>query len=256
MTGFGLEIRLGQHQSKSSFCLTNLVSALTFSLLSLTCSITFALTAGLAAQAQFGGAQPPPIGSGDTPSPVTPGDTSGGSNVTSGQADPTPGTNNAVGTGHDRTVVRIFEQTAGRGSRMIQTLRPDTLSDEARTKIEGILGINMLSGEQAIDVTATKDQIAQIQDALAAYPQTTDNGGRKKITADNPAAGYPKPNRNSIYKFDNQLPTVATFARYLVILGHGQSLWRSTSNRCRIWSALPHGRLHNLENRHHEYFRC
>jgi len=172
------------------------------------------------AMAQFGGAQPPPVGSGDTPPAVTPGDTSGYTAVPSGVADSTPGTNNSVGTGSDRTIIRIYEQgTTGRGNRMVQTLRPDQLSAEASSKIGGILGISMNSGEQSIDVTASKDQIAQIQEAIAAYPQTTTVDGRKKITGDDPGTGYPKANRGSLYKFDNQLPTVATFSRYLVILG-------------------------------------
>jgi len=187
MTGAGKS----QLKSKSSFCLTGLLSALML-------SAVMALTCTSGAQAQFGGAQPPPVGSGDTPAGVNPGDTSGGAAAPSNAADAGPGTNNAVGTGRDRTVVRVFKQTAGRGSRMVQTLRPDTLSDDARSRIEGILGINMLSGEQAIDVTATDAQIEQIQEALAAYPQTSDNAGRKRITGDNPAAGYPKAGRNSI----------------------------------------------------------
>jgi hypothetical protein len=171
------------------------------------------------ASAQFGGAQPPPVGDGSVPAPATQGDASGGTATPSGIADTTSGTNNAVGTGHDRTIVRIYEQSAGRGTRMIQTLRPDTLSEQAINQINGILGINMLSGEQAIDVTVTRDQIAQVQEALASYPQTTDVDGRKKIVGDNPGAGYPKPGRTSRYRFDGQLPTVATFSRYLVILG-------------------------------------
>ena len=173
-----------------------------------------------AASAQFGGAVPPPVGDGSTPAPVNPGDTSGPYSVPSGAADSTPGTNNSTAVGRDRTVIRIYEQsTTGRGNRMVQTLRPDSLSAEASSRIGGILGINMNSGEQSIDVTASKDQIAQIQEALAAYPQTSQVDGRNKITGDNPGAGYPKAGNGSLYRFDNQLPTVATFSRYLVILG-------------------------------------
>lgn len=97
------------------------------------------------AQAQLGGAQPPPVGDGDTPMPVTPGDTSGAVGVPSGTADNTSGSNFSTGTGHDRTIVRLYKQdTNGRGQRMVQTLRPDTLSDDALNQINGILGINML----------------------------------------------------------------------------------------------------------------
>jgi len=73
------------------------------------------------AQAQLGGAQPPPVGDGDTPMPVTPGDTSGAVGVPSGTADNTSGSNFSTGTGHDRTIVRLYKQdTNGRGQRMVQ----------------------------------------------------------------------------------------------------------------------------------------
>jgi hypothetical protein len=172
------------------------------------------------AQAQLGGAQPPPVGDGDTPMPVTPGDTSGAVGVPSGTADNTSGSNFSTGTGHDRTVVRLYKQdTNGRGQRMVQTLRPDTLSDDALNQINGILGINMLSGEQAIDVTVSDQQLEQINQAMASYPQTTNNGSRKQITSDAPGAGYPRAGNTSSYAFPGTIPTVATFGRYLVILG-------------------------------------
>ncbi len=207
--------RAGKHKSKgkSLAILTSLISLLVL-------VIALSLSNTQEASAQFGGAVPPPVGDGSTPNPVTQGDTSGLSSVPSGTADYGPGTNNATAAGHDRTVIRVYEEgTTGRGRRMVQTLRPDSLSAEAQSKIGGILGVNMNSGEQSIDVTATKDQIAQMQDALAAYPQTTQVNGRNKITGDNPGAGFPKAGNGSLYRFDGQLPTVATFSRYLVILG-------------------------------------
>lgn len=208
--------RAGKQSSKGASSLANLTSLFSALLLMVAICIFNAQEAA----AQFGGPAPPPVGDGPTPNPVNPGDTTGPTAVPSGAADPTPGTNNSTAPGRDRTVIRIYEQgTTGRGRRMVQTLRPDTLSAEAQSRIGGILGINMNSGEQSIDVTASRDQIAQIQDALAAYPQTTQVNGRNTITGDNPAVGYPQPGNGSLYRFDNQLPTVATFSRYLVILG-------------------------------------
>ncbi len=168
----------------------------------------------------FAPPSPPPIGDGDTPAPVTPGDPGGPPNVPSGTHDPTPGHNFPTGTGRDRSIVRIHH-TDGRGVRQVQTLRPDTLSNDAISQIEGILGVNMRSGEQSIDADASDAQMEQINEALAPYPQATDNGGRKFIDSDSPANGYPKPDRNSIYGYtpDHPLPTVWTFSRYLVILG-------------------------------------
>lgn len=180
--------------------------------------LTLTLTAVLPAQAQFAGPQPPPIGSGMNPPPVNPGDTNGVPAVPTGTADNTPGTDFNVGVGHDRTVVRLYKQdTNGRGERMVQTLRGDTLSDQAAGQIAGILGVNFNSGEQSIDVTVTDAQLEQINEAMAAYPQTSNVGGKKKIVGDNPGAGYPK--TPAIYAFDDVLPTVRTFSRYLVILG-------------------------------------
>jgi hypothetical protein len=193
----------------------------------LACSTLFAIAGAvlinlysLPAQAQLGQPQPPPIGDGAVPAPVTPGDTNGPSPVGSGTADPTAGTNFSTGTGRDRTVVRLYRPSpTGRGDRMVQTIRPDQLSDQALGQINGILGINMLSGEQAIAVNVSDAQLEQIQQVIAAYPQTVNNAGRKQITTDSPAAGYPKPNQASNYAFPGTIPTVATFGRYLVILG-------------------------------------
>lgn len=187
-------------------------------------SIAFMIVIGLCCQnpaaAQFGPPQPPPIGDGNAPAGVTPGDTSAPQQPPTGTADPTPGHNFPTGVGRDRSVVRVFH-TNGRGEREVTTIRPDTLSNDAMSQIEGILGVNMRSGEQTIEATATDAQLAQIQDALAPYPQAVDNGGRKRIDNDAPGNGYPKPDHNSIYGFtpDHPLPTVWTFSRYLVILG-------------------------------------
>lgn len=164
--------------------------------------------------------QPPPPGDGATPAPVPPGDVGAPPPVPTGQADPTPGHNFPVGAGRDRTIVRVYRNN-GRGDRMTMTIRPDGLNADQLGRINGILGINMLSGEQTIDVTASDSQIEQINDALAPSPNTNAgmNNGRKFIDSDTPAQGYPKPGRENLYNFQGPLPTVQTFCRYLVILG-------------------------------------
>ncbi|MBU6451396.1 MAG: hypothetical protein KGS72_06440 [Cyanobacteria bacterium REEB67] len=170
---------------------------------------------------QQGTPDPPPIGSGSTPPQVTPGDPGAVPNVPSGTADPTNGSNFQVTEGQDRTIARMYmTETNGRGLRYVGTIRGDQLPDAALATIQGILGVNLIGGNQdSIDVTVTSGQLEQIQDALAPYPQTSMVNGRKKIMGDNPNAAYPKPGRDSLYAFDGTLPTVQIFARYLVILG-------------------------------------
>ncbi|HMP51793.1 MAG TPA: hypothetical protein PKD05_09585 [Candidatus Melainabacteria bacterium] len=172
---------------------------------------------GVSAQG-FAPPQPPPIGDGSSPAPVIPGDTGGVPAVSTGAADGTPGHNFPVGVGRDRSVVRVFNNGA-RGQREVTTIRPDQLSNDELSQIEGILGVNLRSGEQTIDVTASNAQIEQINQVLAPYPNAQNSGGRKQITADSPAASYPR--TPSLYGLDasHPLPTVWTFSRYLVILG-------------------------------------
>lgn len=160
----------------------------------------------------------PPVGDGETPAPVTQGDGFDANPVTTGSADNGPGHFFPTGTGHDRTMVRVFH-TNSRGEREVTTIRPDQLLDDEVSRIEGILGINMRSGEQLIEVTATPQQLEQLNEVLAPYPQYDMNGDRKKINQDAPGQGYPK--QTSLYGFtnDHPLPTVWTFSRYLVIAG-------------------------------------
>jgi hypothetical protein len=168
---------------------------------------------------------PPPIGDGDTPLQVEPGDVQAPPPVASGTADTTPGHRFPVGNGSNRTTVRIYRQINGnaagqsRGEGMVQTIRPDQLSADQISQINGILGINMLSGQDNMDVQASNDQIEQVQNVLFPYPQAQDQGGKKFINSDSPAQGYPKAGQESIYDFQGPLPTVRTFCRYLVILG-------------------------------------
>lgn len=201
-----------------------MIDKLTKSALALVVAVLFAAGISIgfsaSANAQFGPPEPPPVGDGPTPAPVTPGDTNGPRNVPSGTSDPTPGHSFPTGTGRDRSTVRVFHN-GSRGERQVTTIRPDTLSNDAISQIEGILGVNMRSGEQTIEATATDAQMEQINEALAPYPQASNNGGRKFIDSDSPGNGYPRPDRNSIYGYtpDHPLPTVWTFSRYLVILG-------------------------------------
>lgn len=163
---------------------------------------------------------PPPPGSGNNPLPVNPGDTGALMAPPTGQADNTAGTSAPVGVGQSDPMVRIFVDNAdkGTGLRMVQTLRPNTLTAEQLGKIQGLLGVNLSSGEPIIDVTTSKDTMEQINQALAPYPDAPAGAdGRKQITADNPAQGYPR--ETPKYDFKGPLPTVRTFSRYLVILG-------------------------------------
>lgn len=169
--------------------------------------------------------QPEVPGSGNAPAPVNPGDTIGAPPVASGQADPTTGNSFPNGVGRDRTVVNVMRSRNGGalgqplGNRMAMTIRPDQLSADQLGQVQGILGVNLTSGEPIIQVNASDAQIEQLQQAMAAWPQYQMNGNKKKINNDSPATGYPKANENSSYDFQGPLPTVRTFSRYLVILG-------------------------------------
>ncbi|MDX2105670.1 MAG: hypothetical protein SFY67_04635 [Candidatus Melainabacteria bacterium] len=157
-------------------------------------------------------------GSGSYAPGVTPGDNYDAQPATSGTADQGPGHNFPVGNGSDRTMVRVFH-TNSRGEREATTIRPDQLLDDELNRIEGILGINMRSGEALIETTATPQQIEQLNEVLAPYPQYDLNGDKKKINRDAPGQNYPK--TTSLYGLtsDHPLPTVWSFSRYLVIAG-------------------------------------
>lgn len=157
-------------------------------------------------------------GDGSTPNGVAPGEYSDAPPAATGTADQGPGHNFPVGTGNDRTMVRVFH-TNSRGEREVTTIRPDQLLDDELNRIEGILGINMRSGEALIETTATPQQLEQLNEVLAPYPQYDMNGDKKKINRDAPGQNYPK--TTSLYGLtsDHPLPTVWTFSRYLVIAG-------------------------------------
>jgi hypothetical protein len=82
----------------------------------------------------------------------------------------------------------------------------------------------LLSGQPFIDVTATQQQIEQINQQLHPWPnyqQDPDGSGRKYINTDSPSTNpqMPRPLDTASYQFQGPLPTVKTFCRYLVILG-------------------------------------
>jgi hypothetical protein len=123
---------------------------------------------------------------------------------------------------HDQGIIYLYHQQqpgadgVPRGMKMVQTINPATLTANDWGQIEGIVGAP--NGTAATNVQVTDAQLAQIQQILAPYPGTsTEGNGLKVITADEPAtiAGAPTPH----YDYDNVLPTVRTFCKYLVILG-------------------------------------
>jgi hypothetical protein len=160
---------------------------------------------------------PPPPGAGPNAPPVNPGDNGGAQAVATGNANTGPTTQFPQGVGTTRSIVRVYVNEAQRGWRMVQTIRPDSLTPQVQQQVAGVLGINLNAGTEFIDTTVTNQQMAQLNAILFPYPQTQNNGGRQQINNDTPAAGYPK--EQPLYNFQGPLPTVRTFARYLVILG-------------------------------------
>ncbi|HEY9773684.1 MAG TPA: hypothetical protein V6C81_07725 [Planktothrix sp.] len=161
---------------------------------------------------------PPPPGDGAQSPAVTAGDTGGAQGVATGNANTGPTTTSPQGTGTTRSIVRIYVNEGNNGGfRMVQTIRPDSLPPAVQQQVAGVLGVNINSGEPFIDTTVTNAQMAQLNAVLFPYPQTQNEGGRLFINSDTPAAGYPK--EQALYQFQGPLPTVKTFARYLVLLG-------------------------------------
>lgn len=153
--------------------------------------------------------------------------------------------------GRDRTVAYLHrtanqqrdiahrQQTLG----SMVTIRPDQLSARQLAAIQGILGVNLLSGQQAVDPVQPSDtQLEQIQQVLAPYPKldglnaydwnkkTSIASGqnwreisipRKQLNmnaAPDPTY-YPKPGEENIYDFQGPLPTVRKLSRLFVLVG-------------------------------------
>lgn len=146
---------------------------------------------------------PPPVGHGSTPAPVTPGDSGSAPPIHTGQHDPTPGHNFPTGIGRDRTRVQIF-----RNGKLVQTLRPDQLSSQQLSQMQGVLGTSLTTGEAVIDANVNEAQLAQI-----------DNIMQPQAVGESPAPGLPRESARYVWSSHHPLQTVPRFARYLVILG-------------------------------------
>jgi hypothetical protein len=144
--------------------------------------------------------------------------------VPSPGADPTTGNIFPVGQSHDQGIIYIYHQQIGpngdnRGLKMVMTLNAATLTPTEVTAMSAIPALNSVlqTNQATTNVTLSDTDLANLNNVLAPYPITTMNNGKKAITGDHPAAGYPKTTAN--YTWVPVLPTVKTFCRYLVILG-------------------------------------
>ncbi len=176
--------------------------------------------------------QPPPVGSGSNAPPVDAGDLGPALVPPTGTADKTDGSILNSQIGKDRTIVRLYVN-----GEEVQTIRPDQLTDAQIASIDGILGINMLDGEQTIKVPCSSNQIYEIQNVLYPYPANTLIGGKQKIVSDpapqwitnatgarthNPDGGGLEQQNSQLWSaFDyiGPLPTVRVFCRWLVTAG-------------------------------------
>lgn len=201
----------------------------------------------------FGAPMPPAPGDGPSPAPIEAGDTGAPLPVPSNTADPGTGTNFPTTVGRDRTIVRIFYKDASspyggkHDGKFVRTIRPDQLYNDQIQEINGILGINMLSGEQSIDAYADMKQLEAIENVLmrhqpttwpSIYEYTTRSDGRvvKKIMRD--------PNQTRIpsrYEFAGTIPTVRTFARWMVLVGGVVATIFVAIQSVRVVFGHPHG---------------
>ncbi|HEY9756517.1 MAG TPA: hypothetical protein V6C97_15220 [Oculatellaceae cyanobacterium] len=169
---------------------------------------------------------PPPPGSGTTAPDLIQGDTGNAPAIPNPGADTTDGvglSNFTQGQSHDPGIIYLYHQQqpgadgASRGLKMDMTINPATLTSDQWSQINGLIG-NPGTGSAATNVQVTDDTLAQIQQILAPYPQTTtESNGLKAITTDSPAKIPNAPTAH--YQYDGTLPTVRTFGRFLVILG-------------------------------------
>lgn len=139
--------------------------------------------------------------------------------VPTGTADPTSGlAANApidgirTGVGRDRTVAYIYFE-----NRMVRALRPDQLSALDLGRVQGLFpGYNLLGGQQTIYINASEDQLAELDDILAPYPEITNRDS-------SPGRHFwrTKPNLTSYSNLTTNAPLVSVhnFCRWIVILG-------------------------------------
>jgi hypothetical protein len=102
-------------------------------------------------------------------------------------------------------------------------LTADQISD-----INGILGVDMRSGQQIIEADASVHQLELIQSVLVPSPNDSTLGlavihdGRKQIKRDPNAVEWASLRRSgddALYIYGGPVPTAKTFARFFVILG-------------------------------------
>ncbi len=172
--------------------------------------------------------------------------------VPTGVADKSTGVHQpgfGVALGRDTTVAHLHRNQnvprdnakRAQSQGVMMTLRPDQLSANQLNAIQGILGVNLMSGDQTIDIFPTDAQLDSIQQVLAPYPapnsmnaytwdKKTDPAqgpgwtvlqiNRKHLDMNAaPAPGYPKPGEESIYDFQGPLPTVRKLSRLFVLIG-------------------------------------
>ncbi len=184
--------------------------------------------------------QPPAIGSGSGPAPVTAGD-SNWQPAPSGtaQSDPVNGTNFPTQSRDTQPKVNLLMAVPGRGTLNVLTFSPSSLTSQQLGQVEGVIG-GVSGGGAYQDVTVDEGQLKQMQDILYPYPQTgtsavpmRDGRERSWISTDSPGQGYPK--YESSPQFEQEKPTfqdnvtsvrmmaprhaIRVLCRYLVILG-------------------------------------
>jgi len=178
-------------------------------------------------------AQPllPPTGSGNTAALEVAGDTNTPPAVPSGNTQASQGSIFATVRQLGRTVVYVYwakHNAAGKllDKHMALTISPATLTTEQVSDISGILGINMLSGQQAIQADASSHQLELIQAVLAKSANdatlglVVPNGTSKQIVSDPTAAQWSKLRQagdDARYIYAGSIPFVRTIARWIVI---------------------------------------
>jgi hypothetical protein len=168
----------------------------------------------------------PPPGSGTTAPDLIQGDTGTAPTVPNPGADTTSGvglSNFTTGQSHDPGIIYLYHQQqpgadgVSRGMKMDMTINPATLTSDQWSQIQGLIG-SPSTTSAATNMQVDDSTLAQIQQILAPYPQTTtESNGLKAITTDSPAQIPNAPTAH--YQYDGTLPTVVTFGRFLVILG-------------------------------------
>lgn len=208
MTTNKLNMKTVPHRNRTASRLKNVLAVL---IVQCTMSVSATLSQGVP--------DPPPIGDSLPSLPQIAGDRGPSPRVPTGTADPTSGLapNGPIdgigtGVGRDRTVVYIYFE-----NRMVRALRPDQLSALDLGKVQGLFpGYNLLGGQQTLYINASEDQLAELDDILAPYPEITNRGSA-------PGRNFwrTKPNLTSYETLTANAPLVSVhnFCRWLVILG-------------------------------------